>query len=530
MMGWKMKINVFGEEISLSIPATIEKFETESDEIEVDSSIHGTRAKLKIFFVGTTPDKRIFTKKFADKLVETLPGTPIVAYYDDESGDFIGHNDTQYVYGYVPIDSTPEFKFLDGQQWAVTDLILFTEREDNIGEVARKVIGKPQSLELNPDTVKYDVTFDSRGNMKEILFEEGSFYGLSVLADDQAPAFSGSGFLTATDFIEKFGNFINQIDNSGGNRMSFKNYSEFLSLASSEKIRLLDTAISRKYHSCGFIVEIGEGYVIYYDYSSIIPGSSGYFKINFTETRTETEKGIVVDYELGDAIKVYATYAEADLADNDNFTKEEDKDEKNKCAEDKDDDDKDDTPEEEVKEEEIEEEKEDKKDDFAAESVVEPTEENAEEFVESSKQSTDEPVVVEETESATNEGAFEVKETLNDEKGVSEENQSSFGIQNESDNAALNSEERAELEAFRLEKKERLISEYSELISKDSLESIKTKINEYSYNELEKELALLFAKEFKAGQANTIRSFIDIKSSDVDLGANSTQVLVDKYK
>ena len=115
-----MNINLFGENISLSIPAVIERFEEKEDddkeELEIDSAIHGTRAKLKIFFIGKTEDKRVFTKQFAENLLETLPGTPIVAYYDEDKEDFIGHNKVQYIYGYVPSDCTSEFKSLDGKQ------------------------------------------------------------------------------------------------------------------------------------------------------------------------------------------------------------------------------------------------------------------------------------------------------------------------------------------------------------------------------------------------------------------------------
>lgn len=136
-----------GVDISLSIPARISSFE------ETDNFSHTTDARLEVFFVGKTGDIREFTKEFSEKLIKTLPGTPIVAYYDNEKDDFIGHNEIQYVYGYVPEDAIPEFVEKDGKTWAVVDVKLFTERNDNIGQVANQIIGKAQSLELNPDTV-----------------------------------------------------------------------------------------------------------------------------------------------------------------------------------------------------------------------------------------------------------------------------------------------------------------------------------------------------------------------------------------
>ena len=94
--------------------------------------------KLKVFYQGTTPDNREFTKDFSDKVLASLPQTPVVAYHDGE--DFIGHNYEQYVYGYVPEVGEIGFEEIDGQKWAVTDIILFTGRDDNIGEVPIKYL------------------------------------------------------------------------------------------------------------------------------------------------------------------------------------------------------------------------------------------------------------------------------------------------------------------------------------------------------------------------------------------------------
>lgn len=136
-----------GVSIDLGIPAEITSFEA------TGTSSHVSRGKLKVFFIGKTGDIRVFNREFSEQLISSLPGTPVVAFYDEESEDFIGHNDEQYVYGYVPEDAIPEFVEEDGKTWAVVDVNLFTERQDKIGEIANKIIGKAQSLELNPDTV-----------------------------------------------------------------------------------------------------------------------------------------------------------------------------------------------------------------------------------------------------------------------------------------------------------------------------------------------------------------------------------------
>ena len=226
-----------GVSIDLAIPAQITSFETDSE-----TSSHVTRGKLKVFYVGKTGDIREFTKDFAEDLVKSLPGTPVVAFWDEESEDFIGHNDEQYVYGYVPEDAIPEFVEEDGKTWSVVDVNLFTERQDQIGEIANKIIGKSQSLELNPDTVDWELVYVNN-ELKKIVFKKGSFYGLSVLGDKQKPAFTGSSFFTE-EALAELRSFQERYKNDGGNHRM--NKTEFLSLGMYDKMRKLEDLIRQK--------------------------------------------------------------------------------------------------------------------------------------------------------------------------------------------------------------------------------------------------------------------------------------------
>jgi len=161
-----------------------------------------THARLKIFYIGQTDDNRLFTEEFSNKLIKTLPQSPVVAYFDEDSDDFKAHNYKQYVYGYVPENAKIFFEEEDDRVWAYTDVVLFTGRKDNIGEVARRIIGMQHSLELDPDTVEYKINKDPRGRFKNIEFTEGKFIGLSVVGDSEKPAFSGSHFFTIEEESE----------------------------------------------------------------------------------------------------------------------------------------------------------------------------------------------------------------------------------------------------------------------------------------------------------------------------------------
>ena len=171
-----------------------------------------THGKLKIFYIGQTDDKRKFTEDFSAKVLRTLPLSPVVAYYNEDEQDFNAHNTTQYVYGFVPKDATIELKPEGDKVWAYTDVILFTGREDNIGGVAKKIIGSKHSLELDPKTVDYVVNRDEEGKFLNVEFLDGQFIGLSVVGEKETPAFQGSEFFTEQrqeEVLQAFASFTN---------------------------------------------------------------------------------------------------------------------------------------------------------------------------------------------------------------------------------------------------------------------------------------------------------------------------------
>jgi hypothetical protein len=117
----------------------------------------------------------------------------------------------------------------------VCDVVLYTKRPDKVGEIAEKIIGHKQSLELDPKTVKYTVNYDEKRHFKNIEFTAGTFIGVSVLGEDQRPAFTGSEFFNYNeDFSKKMEILRNycerkndQVDN-GGSQM---NLQEFMKLS-----------------------------------------------------------------------------------------------------------------------------------------------------------------------------------------------------------------------------------------------------------------------------------------------------------
>ena len=193
--------------VNFSIPVSLFNYR------ESENSLYSF-AKLKIFYVGQTKDKRIFTKEFSDQLLSTLPYVPVVGYYDDESEDFIGHYaPEQHIYGVVPEDTLIEYIWEGGKQYAVCDVILYTGRLDKTGEIAQKIVGKQHSLELNPEDTTYEIRKDNEGRIQNIEFKTGSLLGLSILGDNETPAFGGSSFFTqaTSTFTEDLRNSMNEL-------------------------------------------------------------------------------------------------------------------------------------------------------------------------------------------------------------------------------------------------------------------------------------------------------------------------------
>lgn len=189
--------------MNYSIPAYLSNFEAGEN--------RRTIAKLDMFYIGETADGRIFDEEFANSLLESLPDTPVVAFYDEEREDFLGHNWTQYIYGHVKSDAHNEFVEKDGHTWFRTEVVLYTDRIDNIGEVAQKIVGHAQSLEMDPESVEYEV-FKDQGQTK-IKFRKAKLAGLSVLGSNQAPAFTGSEFfIDHKEMRERFEKFFSCLE------------------------------------------------------------------------------------------------------------------------------------------------------------------------------------------------------------------------------------------------------------------------------------------------------------------------------
>lgn len=286
------------------VPAQLSAF---SGEGEGDTRF--TRAKLKVFYKGTTADNRLFTEEFSSGLIKTLPLTPVVGYYDAEKEDFVGHATEQQILGVVDPTVEPQFeKADDGNTWAVCDTVLYTERPDQVGDIAKKIVGKSQSLELNPKTIQYKVNYDEKKHFKNLEFTAGEIIGLSVLGDDQKPAFTGSSFFSCfgeNDFVKKMNMLKKYCAEEAVKRTAnMDKNTNFIELAYGEQMLKVEEAFASAYANdgCSYLVDAYPSYAIMriYYYAD---GSQKLLKVNYT---IDGEGKVT----LGEVKEVRVTYEE----------------------------------------------------------------------------------------------------------------------------------------------------------------------------------------------------------------------------
>lgn len=156
-----------------------------------------TKKRLRIFYRGLNRNGSYISDEFAERLIETLPYTPIKGIYDDEEEDFGGHSRDRSqgkIYGVVP--ENPNFEWethLDEdnveREYATADVYLFSALFE---EELEEIEGKAQSMELYPPSIK--------GEWVEIngtsfyRFSDAAFLGLQILGENVEPCFEGSSF------------------------------------------------------------------------------------------------------------------------------------------------------------------------------------------------------------------------------------------------------------------------------------------------------------------------------------------------
>ena len=157
-----------------------------------------SRARVRLFYRGLNRNQSFITDEFAEKLLKTLPYTPVCGIYNKAEGDFEGHLTTEdedsFPYGVVPADMNLRWeRHLDSdgveRTYACSDVILWTEKYQH----AKEICGKGQSMELFVKSIEGEWVTAPNGE-EMFVYSKGCFVGLQALGDKVTPCFEGAEF------------------------------------------------------------------------------------------------------------------------------------------------------------------------------------------------------------------------------------------------------------------------------------------------------------------------------------------------
>lgn len=211
-----------------------------------------SKCQIKVCYVSDEPNrnKSIITKDVARDMANSLPGSPIVGYFNEAKGDFEEHNrvidisngkftikDKTRPYGFVDLGAKVWFqKFLDDgtteREYLMTEGYIWTGQYPE----AQRIIdeGNNQSMELDEDLIDAFWTKDSKGKPQFFIINEAIISKLCVLGEDCEPCFEGSNitapqitFSFEDGFKEQLFSMMNEIKkvlNEGGAPTVFTRY------------------------------------------------------------------------------------------------------------------------------------------------------------------------------------------------------------------------------------------------------------------------------------------------------------------
>ena len=209
-----------------------------------------SKARCRIFYTGANRNGTFITEEFAEKLISTLPYVPVKGIYDSMKDDYTDHGRQRYegrIYGIVP--ENPNFAWekhldVDGVErtYACTDVYLFTGLYK---QEAFDIINKSQSMELYADSIEGEWQYIN--GKRFFVFTDGRFLGLQALGEDYEPCFEGASFYTLVNSVKSLMNDLEKTDvfqkqNSGGEKhMNFK-------LSDNQKYNMIWTLLNPRFN------------------------------------------------------------------------------------------------------------------------------------------------------------------------------------------------------------------------------------------------------------------------------------------
>ena len=276
------------DNISLEFPVTVYgNLEKYNDTI--------SKGRCRIFYKGGNRNGTYITDEFAEKLLSSIPYAPVKGIYEREEGDYTDHGEARNegrIYGIVPENPNvtwEEHEDEDGEirTYACVDVLIFT----GLYSEANEIVGKGQSMEIYPPSIKG--SWKIINGRKYFVFEAGHFLGLQVLGDAVEPCFEGAAFFTLYEDLKKL---LNQttynLNAHNGGKKKMLNYK----LSDNAKFNALWSLLNTNYNEAGNwlieydICEIYDEYAVVKNYSEGTWERVYYVKDDATDSLEITNK------------------------------------------------------------------------------------------------------------------------------------------------------------------------------------------------------------------------------------------------
>ena len=258
-----------------------------------------SKGRCRIFYKYANRNGTYITDEFAEKLLSTIPYTPVKGIYDDFDEDYTDHGNKRSlgrIYGIVPENPNLQWeKHLDEdgieREYACVDVLIFTALYEEAGEI----LGKAQSMEIYEPSIKGSWKIINGRRMFE--YTEGSFLGLQVLGEDVEPCFEGAAFFSLYSSLKQLVDEIKEYTlklpeiNTGGQSQMFEKLN--FKLSDSEKHDAIWSLINPNYNEEGgwtieyAICDIYDDYALAYNYAE-----ASYERIYYTKNDETNEVSI----------------------------------------------------------------------------------------------------------------------------------------------------------------------------------------------------------------------------------------------
>lgn len=233
-----------------------------------------TKARCRIFYKYGNRNGTYLTDEFAEKLVATLPYTPIKGIFDEETDDYTDHGTFRNegrIYGIVP--ENPNFAWEphldeDGitRIYACSDVYLFTA----LYSEANIIVERPQSMELYAKNIKGSWQYID--GKRYYVYTDGCFLGLGVLGKEVEPCFEGASFYSLCSSLNEIVSKMEKyVLNEGGS--STLNKELLYKLSDSNKADMIWSLLNPAYNEEGnwqvdySLCDVFDNYAVVYNYA-----------------------------------------------------------------------------------------------------------------------------------------------------------------------------------------------------------------------------------------------------------------------